>query len=175
MPASRRERAESLASPTSSLRGEVAQHDGPHAGLAAELAALSGLSREALKERWKELYGAPPPSHLGRPILLHAIAYRIQEQALGGLDPVTRRLLDRAAKDLTRGREPSVPATPTPAGTRLLREWQGVVHEVIVLEEGVQYRGKSWSSLSAVAREITGTRWSGPRFFGLQDRNRNGR
>jgi hypothetical protein len=152
----------------------VVQH-GAHAALGAELSALPGLSRDALKERWKELYGAPPPSHLGRPILLHAIAYRIQEQALGGLDTATHRLLDRAAKDLARGREPSVPPQPIPSGTRLLREWQGVVHEVIVLEKSVEYRGKSWSSLSAVAREITGTRWSGPRFFGLKGSERDGR
>jgi len=151
----------------------VVQHEGPHARLATELAALPALSRDALKQRWKELYGAPPPSHLGRPILLHAIAYRIQEQALGGLDAATLRLLDRAAKDLARGRELSMPAAPLPSGTRLLREWQGVVHEVIVREQSVEYRGKWWSSLSAVARAITGTRWSGPRFFGLKGSGRD--
>jgi hypothetical protein len=84
-------------------------------------------------------------------------------------------LLDRAAEDLARGREPSVPSAPLQPGTRLLREWQGVVHEVVVCEKSVEYRGKSWSSLSAVAREITGTRWSGPRFFGLKGSERNGR
>src|SRR4030095_6037524 len=109
-----------------SSRG-VAQHEEPRAGLAAELAALPDLSRDALKERWEELYGAPPPAPLGRPILVRAIAYRIQEQALGGLDPATRRLLDRATKDLARGREPSVPPQPIPSGTRFLRAWQGVV------------------------------------------------
>jgi hypothetical protein len=175
MPGNRRERAQPLASAASSSHREVAQHERPHAGLAAELAALPDLSRDTLKERWKELYGAPPPSHLGRPSLVRAIAYRIQEQALGGLDAATRRLLDRAAKDLARGREPSVPPQPVPSGTRLLREWQGVVHEVVVLDRGAQYREKTWPSLSSVAREITGARWSGPLFFGLKGRKQSGR
>ena len=84
------------------------------------------------------------------------------------LKPGTRRRLARAAEDLAAGKAPSVPKSAIKPGTRLLREWQGVMHEVIVLEDGVQYRGRTWRSLSAVAREITGTRWSGPLFFGLR-------
>jgi Protein of unknown function (DUF2924) len=135
-----------------------------------ELEALPGLSRDVLKERWRVLYGAPPPSHLGRPLLLRAIAYRLQEQVFGGLDAATRRRLTQAAEYIASGREPSDRSAKIKPGTRLLREWQGVVHEVIVLETSVQYRGKSWPSLSAVAREITGARWSGPLFFGLKKR-----
>jgi len=142
--------------------------------LADELAALSGLSYAALRARWPELYGAPLQARLSRRILLYAIAYRLQEQVLGGLTPATRRKLARAAKDLAEGRAPTQPAMTIKPGTRLLREWQGVVHEVIVLERGARYRGKQWPSLSAVAREITGTRWSGPLFFGLKGR-RDGR
>lgn len=138
--------------------------------LADELAALPNLSYEALKARWQELFGAPLEARLSRRLLRYAIAYRMQEQVFGGLTPATRRKLARAAKDLAAGRAPSKPATIIKAGTRLLREWEGVVHEVIVLERGVQYRGKTWPSLSAVAREITGTRWSGPLFFGLKRR-----
>ena len=89
-------------------------------------------------------------------------------KVLGGLDRATRRRLDRAAADLAAGRTPAPPGPKIKPGTRLLREWQGKVYEVIVLEEGVEYRGEAWLSLSAVAREITGTRWSGPRFFGLK-------
>lgn len=96
------------------------------------------------------------------------MAYRIQEQALGGLDRATRRRLDRAAANLAEGRPVAPPTPKIKPGTRLLREWQGVTHDVIVLEKGVQYRDKTWPSLSAVAREITGARWSGPRFFGLK-------
>jgi len=105
---------------------------------------------------------------MSRNVLVRAIAYRIQERALGGLNPSTRRRLDRATADLAAGRNHSPLAPKIKPGTRLLREWQGNVHEVIVLEKGVEYRGKFWPSLSAVAREITGTRWSGPRFFGLK-------
>ncbi len=143
-------------------------------GLSAELAALGELSRRNLKLRWESLYGMPPPAHTSRLLLLRAVAYRIQEQALGGLDPTTRRRLARAAEDLAAGRTPAAPKRKIKPGTRLLREWQGVVHEVIVLESDVQYRGESWPSLSAVAREITGTRWSGPRFFGLRGRRDGG-
>ena len=75
---------------------------------------------------------------------------------------------DRAAADLAAGQTPVSAGPKIKPGTRLLREWQGKVHEVIVLETGVEYRGEAWPSLSAVAREITGTRWSGPRFFGLK-------
>ncbi len=104
---------------------------------------------------------------MSRILLLRALAYRMQEQALGGLDPATRRRLARAAEDLAAGRAPAASAVKIKPGTRLLREWQGVVHEGIVLERSVQYREETWPSLSAVAREITGARWSGPRFFGL--------
>jgi hypothetical protein len=104
---------------------------------------------------------------MSRRLLVRALAYRIQERVLGGLDLATRRRLERAAQDLEAGRRRRSPSKTIEPGTRLLREWKGVVHEVLVLEDGVDYRGESWSSLSAVAREITGTRWSGPRFFGL--------
>jgi len=143
--------------------------------LAADLTALHDLSRTELKQRWKELYGSDCPARLGRVFLLRALAYRIQEQALGGLDRVTLRRLERAAADLAAGRSPTPPTAKIKPGTRLLREWQGVVHEVIVLERGVQYRDTPWPSLSAVAREITGARWSGPRFFGLKGETQNGR
>jgi hypothetical protein len=135
--------------------------------LAANLDALQGLSDKELKERWADLYGFACPPRMSRIFLLRALACRIQEQALGGLDPVTRRRLDRAAADLAAGRAPAPLASKIKPGTRLLREWQGKVHEVIVLEKSVEFRGESWPSLSAVSREITGARGSGPRFFGL--------
>ena len=136
--------------------------------LAADLAALQELARCELKQRWDDLYDSPCPPHMSRIFLLRALAYRIQEQALSGLDRVTRRRLDRAAADLAAGQTPAPPVPKIKPGTRLLREWQGKVYEVLVLETGVEYRGEAWPSLSAVARKITGTRWSGPRFFGLK-------
>jgi len=99
----------------------------------------------------------------------------MQEQVLGGLDRATRRKLERATVDLAAGKALARPVPKSQPGTRLLREWQGVVHEVIVLEHSVLYRGKNWPSLSAVARAITGARWSGPRFFGLTGKARGRR
>ncbi len=142
--------------------------------ISTEIAALEVVSHADLKKRWSEFFDAPCPPHMSRKFLTRAIGYQIQVRALGGLDRVTRRRLDRAATDLEAGR-PIVPAVPAiKPGTRLLREWQGRVHEVLILEEGVEYRGTTWPSLSAVAREITGTRWSGPRFFGLNGGDTNG-
>lgn len=141
--------------------------------LVDELAALPDLPLDHLKERWETLYVNPPPVRLGRALMIRAIAYRLQEQAYAGQKTVIRRRLMRVAEEIRVGKSPSAPMTLKP-GIRLLREWQGVTHEVIVLDAGVQYQGKAWASLSAVAREITGTRWSGPLFFGLKGQ-RNGK
>ncbi len=149
-------------------RRPIARRNQAKNNLAADLAALQELSLGALRERWCELYGSACPPRMSRIVLLRALAHRIQEQTLGGLDRATLRRLNRATADLAAGRSPTQPRSKVKPGTRLLREWQGRVHEVIVLESSVQYRGESWPSLSAVAREITGARWSGPRFFGLK-------
>jgi len=135
-----------------------------------KIAELQGLDTPALRTLWGEAFGGPPPKRTSRDLLLRALSYHVQEKAFGGLRPVTRRRLVRAADEIASGRAPSPPPTVVKPGTRLLREWRGVIHEVIVLEDGVQYRGETWASLSAVAREITGTRWSGPLFFGLKGR-----
>ena len=136
--------------------------------LDADLRALQELPRDELANRWEELFGFPCPRKMSGVFLVRALAHRMQERVHGGVDRATKRRLDKAAADLKAGRA-IVPALPTTKpGTRLLREWQGTVHEVIVLDKGVQYRDQTWPSLSAVAREITGTRWSGPRFFGLK-------
>ena len=143
----------------------------PNEALEAELGALPDLPRDDLKKRWQELYGTPCPPRMSRKLLRYAIAYRLQENVYGGLDKKTRRLLEKAAANLAAGK-PVVPNGPKiKAGTRLLREWHGTMHEVIVLENGVQFRDEIWPSLSAVAREITGARWSGPRCFGLKERS----
>ena len=156
----------------SPVRRRVAHQESAE-DLAAELSGLPGLSRDALCERFRRTLRDHARIPLSRKLLVYAIAYGSRSSATEDWI-ATRRLLDRAAQDLARGREPSAVASLQP-GTRLLREWQGVVHEVIVHEQSVEYRGKSWSSLSAVAREITGTRWSGPRFFGLHGKERDGR
>ena len=140
--------------------------------LARDLASLPGLPRAALQQRWTELYGTTPPLHISRPLLTRAVAYKMQEAVHGGLSLATRRLLVRIADNVAAGRA-AVPA-PTrkiKAGSRLLREWQGMTYEVIMLEDGVLFRGTRHRSLSEVARTITGTRWSGPLFFGLKKKS----
>jgi hypothetical protein len=136
--------------------------------LTKELASLRNLDLGALKDQWRKLYVAEPPARFSRLLLTLSIAYRLQERTLGGTKPVTRRLLSRAA-DVAGGRiEARSPIVKLKPGTRLLREWQGITHEVIILEDQVLFRGQRHRSLSEVARLITGSRWSGPLFFGLK-------
>ncbi len=138
-------------------------------GLSEEVAGLPALSPERLKERWRTLYGVEPPPRISKDLLRRAIAYRLQETALGGLKPATRRLLQRVAEDGRPRRATSAtPARRLGPGAVLIREWQGTSHQVTVLEDGVLFRGKRHRSLSEVARKITGNRWSGPLFFGLK-------
>ena len=139
-----------------------------------EIAALSDLDHAALKERWRILRGGEPPRNLSRQFLQRAIAYEIQEQAFGGLDPSVRQRLQRLAVELkTTGRLTSIGKQPSiKPGTRLIREWQGTTYEVTVLEDGFEWNQKIYRSLSAIARAITGTRWNGHLFFGLKPRGR---
>jgi len=139
------------------------------ASLADELAALQAMDVAALREKWQELYGVPAPRHSRQDFLMRACAYRIQEQAVGGLRPATRRRLKELTAEFRAGATPKLKAAPrTSVGTRLVREWNGVTHMVEVGESGYLWRGQTWRSLSVIAREITGARWSGPRFFGLK-------
>jgi len=152
-----------------------------------EIAALDSLDIAALQNRWRELYKVPPPFKVRSGFLRRAIAYRLQELVYGGLKPATRRELRRIAEEArlkrarsrgekrgdTDGLDPSeVPhlrpprKTLTP-GTRLLREWNGRMESVEVTGEGFVWREKTYRTLSAVAVAITGTKWSGPKFFGL--------
>jgi Protein of unknown function (DUF2924) len=138
------------------------------AALAEEIAGLSKAGIANLRERWKNLYGKQP-SGLGRSFLIRAIAYRLQEQAFGGLKPSTCRLLARVVEETGTGSSAKKPQNrKAETGTILIREWQGSAHRVTMLDDGVSFNGKHYRSLSEVAREITGSRWSGPRFFGLR-------
>ncbi len=139
--------------------------------LPQELAALSVLSVKHLKDRWRAWYGAEPPRRISRELLTRALAYRLQERALGGLKPSTQRLLERLEEGPSSIHPRRVAwQRQTAPGTVLIREWQGISHRVTVLDEGVIYRGRRYQSLSEVARVITGSRWSGPLFFGLKER-----
>ncbi len=142
--------------------------------VAAEVAELDELSKEELVQRFEGLYGRPPPRYTQRALLVRAVAHRIQENARGGPDPALRRRLARLAGELRRTGRISVGARPpVKPGTRLLRDWQGETHSVTVLENGFLYRGERHDSLSVIARAITGTRWSGPAFFGLRNGTRS--
>src|SRR5215469_8378204 len=141
--------------------------------LVNEIRKLKRATSSDLKERWWTLYGSEPPRRISRDLLMRAVAYRIQEQALGGLKPSTRRLLAKVAADAS-ARRP-IRTTPDPTlkpGTVLLREWHGSQHQVIVRADGIVFNGKPYKSLSEVAYRITGTKWSGPRFFGLKSNRR---
>jgi hypothetical protein len=136
----------------------------------AQLAALKTAPIGALKDKWRELFDKEPPPY-NRRFLEHRLAYRIQELAYGGLKLETLKHLRELAEDLDGG-DPArrrQPASPRPvAGTRLIREYQGVEHCVTVRDEDFEYQGRPYRSLSAIARAITGTRWNGLTFFGLK-------
>ena len=136
------------------------------------IASLANLDHAALKERWRVLQGGDPPRRLSRQLLLRALAHAMQEKVFGGLSPMVGQRLRRLAEELrATGRISSIGKQPVfKPGTRLIREWQGRTHEVIVLEHGFQWKGETYRSLSAIARAITGTRWNGHVFFGLKSR-----
>ena len=135
-----------------------------------EIGGLAGLDLAALRQRWRELHHSEPPLRMSRELLIQAIAYRIQEIALGGLSRAARTKLAGSSAELANTAKPrAITRCRIKAGTRFLREWQGRTHEVIATEDGrFRYAGASYRSLSQIARQITGTRWSGPAFFGLK-------
>src|SRR4029434_6332892 len=148
------------------------------ASIVARSTEIQSLPRPGLRERWKALFGTDPPGY-SREHLIRRLAYRVQELAYGGLSAATRAKLrdlvpasERLGPNGTLGplksrkREDDVPVV----GTRLVREWHGVRHEVTVVEKGFEYGGALFRSLSAVAKTITGQHWNGRLFFGLCDR-----
>jgi len=135
---------------------------------ARRLAAVSELDRPALHNLWKELFGSSPPPQLRRDLMFPILAHRLQEQAFGSLSTATRSRLRQLSQAFARNSNLPVPAVPRiRPGTRLVREWGDQVHLVNVQNSGYEYRGARYKSLSQIARLITGTRWSGPLFFGV--------
>jgi hypothetical protein len=134
-----------------------------------ELAALADLETDVLRCRWADLFGAEPIRRISRELLVRGIAYRLQEKAEGGPARKTLRHLDRLAKEFASSGTVRIASSVQDLrpGTRIVREWQGRVHEVIVLADGFLWKGSQYRSLSEIARLITGARWSGPRFFGM--------
>lgn len=142
--------------------------------LAERIAALGEASYAELHAEWRRLWRSAAPKKLSRDILELGLAWKLQEQAFGGIDAKTRRRLARpAASDADEDQIQRAPVRLQPGAT-LLRQWRGETHEVIVLEDGFEWDGKRWTSLSLVAREITGAHRSGPLFFGLKRKSRSG-
>jgi hypothetical protein len=138
------------------------------ARLTAQLEALIGLETAKLRAEWRRLYRSLPPKGLSRDLLIRAIAYKLQERSFGGLSKTTLRKLQALAKTLdAKGERALAPGLSLRCGAKLVREWGGETHSVLVLDEGFEYREKRYRSLSEIARSITGAHWSGPRFFGL--------
>jgi hypothetical protein len=141
--------------------------------LEARIQALPKLSTAKLRTEWQRLHGNPPPAGLGQSLLARGIAYKLQKQAYGGLPPPVQRELARLARQLEGSGDLDVERQlKLKTGTRLVREWRGRTCHVTVLEEGYQFEERRYASLSHIAREVTGTSWSGPRFFGLRQKGR---
>lgn len=140
--------------------------------LADEIARLPTLTREQLRAKWRTALKQPAPPHLRKQLLVPMLAYKLQERAYGGLKPHVRRrlreLAGRFAADPKQDAAKLAGPVRMKPGSRLIREWQGESHHVTVAESGFEYRGRAYASLSEIARTITGTRWSGPLFFGLR-------
>ena len=128
---------------------------------------LADLPRPDLVERWQALYGANPPRGISRPLLVRAVAYQMQAKRHGGLKPATARQLRVIANGHPEAGHGNPETMVLKPGARLVREWNGVTHVVEVVNDGFIWDGERHRSLSAIARAITGARWSGPRFFGL--------
>lgn len=142
--------------------------------VAAQLRALESMSFAKLRVAWRRVYRAEPPRRMNRELLTLAVAWKIQEQAYGGLTAATRRRLADLATTMERDGDVKRArvARPKP-GAKLVREWRGQTHTIVVTEDGFTWQGRHWQSLSVIARAITGVRWSGPRFFGLKDAPRS--
>ncbi len=136
--------------------------------LEATIRELTDLPRPELTDRWRQLYRAAPPKGMSRPLLMRAIAYGMQVKRYGGLKPAVRRQLRKLADGGSARAVANLQTARIAPGMRLIREWNGSSHVVELVDGGFVWNGKRYGSLSAVARAITGARWSGPRFFGLE-------
>lgn len=155
--------------------------------IADQVASLHNLTLDELAIRWRKAHGSEPPKSMRHDLLVRSAAWHLQIKHFGGLSPSTRRALKAAMAEVERGMAPqALPSISTSVGTgqmfaatqrrsrgsvtpgaRLLRDWNGKTHVVDVIENGFVFQAKVYLSLTAIARQITGAHWSGPRFFGL--------
>lgn len=137
--------------------------------LNSQLSALPEMTVPALRAEWRRLYHSQPPKLLRRDLLRLGVAWKLQERVLGGLSTTTKRQLAELTRTMSENSDlAKVRTTTLKPGARVVREWNGETHEILVVEDGFEWKGKTWRSLSAIARVMTGTQWSGPRFFGLK-------
>ena len=134
------------------------------ADLEQDIARIGAMNVDALRAEWRRVFGSDPPPAFSKDLLARVIAYRLQEQTLGGLSPSAARLLRTLAK-------PSVESPrQVKVGSIFVREHKGIIHEVLVVPGGFCWQGKTYDSLSTIAKKITGVTWNGPRFFGLRSK-----
>jgi Protein of unknown function (DUF2924) len=145
----------------------------PSINLAEELARLSAATIFELRGEWRRLHRAPPPMRLSRDLLMRGITYKLQERPLGGLSKSLLRKLEGLNLESEANRTHKPPPISLKAGTRLIREWRGVTHTVLVQAQGFEWNGRQYGSLTILAQKITGAHWSGPRFFGLRKGGRS--
>jgi hypothetical protein len=146
---------------------------GDGSDIETRIIGLEALTTADLQIEWRRLYRATPPTRLSRDLLTRGVAYRVQEQAHGGLSLGTKRRLRSLAHGADqRGGSAAAPALVLKPGTKLVREWHGHAHTVSVLDDGFEYQGERYRSLTRIARRITGVHWSGPLFFGISKRRR---
>jgi Protein of unknown function (DUF2924) len=139
--------------------------------ISEQIAALSGMNKQQLLAIWKENFGKDAPLHLRKQLMVPVLAYRIQEREYGGLSHAARKRLRELAESLeskSPHKQKVITEDAAEDGSRFVRSWHGEIHEVLVKPGGFEYRGRLYGSLSKIACEITGTRWSGPLFFGLR-------
>jgi hypothetical protein len=141
----------------------------PRKLISQEIESLRDQDVATLRRNWTAHFGTDPPIWISRTLLIQTLAYRMQEKAFGELKKSIRRELIRLATEFqSTGLISSAVTAGIKPGTKLIREWRGKVHEIEVLTNGFSWSGRRYRTLSEIARAITGTRWSGPRFFGLE-------
>jgi len=142
----------------------------PDSSIAKRLGSLSNLGKPALFELWKQVFNSSPSPKLRRDLMIPILGHRLQEQSFGSLRSATRTRLRQLSRGFERDSDSAIPAsTYLRPGTRLVRQWRDQVHLVNVKTNGYEYQGARYQSLSEIARLITGTRWSGPLFFGIKN------
>jgi len=157
-------------------RVKIAAEGQDHSCLDVEIARLRCLDIKALRTRWRMSFGRDAPPHLTRHLLFAMLAYRLQAEVMGDLDAETVRFLKTI--ELAPSKQATVPLSQAFErrkrnlfpGTVLTREWGGQHHRIMVLDGGFAWEGRTYRSLSEIAQAITGTKWNGPRFFGLRDK-----